>query len=314
MSSITNTGNNTLSSSLKSILPNCNKVDALVGYFYFSGFRDLHEELKDKEIRILVGMDIDKKIIEKVSTLKDLNLDSHTTDTKVSSRSGAKEDYIENFSRIFNNTDYFDNNESQKAFEIFLNKIKDGSLQIKKTAQANHSKFYILHNKPEFSTNGITPGIVIEGSSNLTFSGLKGQGEHNRILQEKHYYDDDVKRFEECWSDEDNIVITDLESAENFIKEIKTKIWLYALPDPLLMYYKVLSEYFSISELEDMKTPHHITGGKYSDLKYQKDATLHAGIWRFESDGTSWIQKDLKGNEVEKTQLNSSMLGLPGIE
>ena len=52
MSSITNTGSNTLSSNLKSILPNCDKVDALVGYFYFSGFRDLHEELKDKEIRI----------------------------------------------------------------------------------------------------------------------------------------------------------------------------------------------------------------------------------------------------------------------
>jgi HKD family nuclease len=61
--------------------------------------------------------------------------------------------------------------------------------------------FIFLHNKPEFSTNGITPGIVIEGSSNLTFSGLKGQGEHNRILMEKHYYEDDVKRFESVWND-----------------------------------------------------------------------------------------------------------------
>ncbi len=281
---ITNIGANTLSQNLKSILPNCDKVDALVGYFYFSGFRDLHDELKDKEIRILVGMDIDKKIIDRVATLKDLNFDSLTTETKISSRSGAKDDYIENFSRIFNDTDYFDNNESQKAFEIFLNKIKNGSLQIKKTVQANHSKFYILHNKPEFSTNGITPGIVIEGSSNLTFSGLKGQGEHNRILQEKHYYEDDVRRFEECWADSENIVITDLDSSDNFIKEIKSKIWLYSLPEPLLMYYKVLSEYFSISEIEDMKTPHAITGGKYSDLKYQKDA-INLGIDRIKKFG-----------------------------
>jgi HKD family nuclease len=205
MSSITNEGKNTLSTVLKDVLPSCDKVDALVGYFYFSGFRDLHEDLKDKQIRILVGMDIDRKIIDKVSTLKDLNFDSHTTETKITSRSGAKDDYIENFSQIFNDTDYFDNELSQKAFEIFLDKIKDGSLQIKKTAQANHSKFYILHNKREFSANGITPGIVIEGSSNLTFSGLKGQGEHNRILHEKHYYEDDVKRFEGCWSDPENI-------------------------------------------------------------------------------------------------------------
>src|SRR3989338_2726272 len=192
---ITNTGTNTLSSNLKTILPKCDKIDALVGYFYFSGFQDLHNELKDKQIRILVGMDIDKKIIEKVSVLKDLNLDAHTVNTQISTRSGAKEDYIENFSHIFNDTDYFDNENSQKAFEIFLEKIKDGSLQIKKTAEANHSKFYILHNKEEFSTNGDTPGVVIEGSSNLTISGLKGQAEHNRILVEKHYYEDDVKKF-----------------------------------------------------------------------------------------------------------------------
>lgn len=284
MPAITNVGENTLSSNLKSILPNCDRIDALVGYFYFSGFKDLHQELKDKQIRILVGMDIDRKILEKVSTLKSFNLDSYTVETKISSRSGAKEDYIEDFSRIFNDTDYFDNEDSQKAFEIFLGKIKDGSLQIKKTEQPNHSKFYILHNKTEFSADGIAPGIVIEGSSNLTFSGLKGQGEHNRVLQEKHYYDDDVQRFEECWRDPDNIIITDLDAAESFIADVKKKIWLYSLPDPLLMYYRVLSEYFAITEVEDMKTPKAITGGKFSDLKYQKDA-INLGIDRINKFG-----------------------------
>lgn len=281
---ITNIGTNTLSSNLKSLLPNCDKIDALVGYFYFSGFQDLHNELKDKQIRILVGMDIDKKIIEKVSTLKDLNLDSHTINTNISSRSGAKEDYIENFSHIFNDTDYFDNEESQKAFEVFLGKIKNGSLQIKKTPEANHSKFYILHNKAEFSDAGNNPGVVIEGSSNLTISGLKGQAEHNRILVEKHYYEDDVKRFEECWNDENNIVITDMKSSDNFITEIKKRIWLYSLPDPLLMYYRVLSEYFSVIEIENMKTPKHITEGKFLDLKYQKDA-INLGIDRIKKFG-----------------------------
>lgn len=284
MPAITNIGTNTLSANLKNIIPNCDRIDALVGYFYFSGFKDLHNELKDKQIRILVGMDIDNKIIEKVSTLKDLNLDNHTIETQVASRSGIKADYIEKFSQIFNDSDHFDNEDSQKAFDIFLNKIKDGSLQIKKTAEANHSKFYILHNKPEFTMNGINPGIVIEGSSNLTVSGLRGQGEHNRILQEKHYYEDDVQRFEECWSDPDNIVITDIESSENFIKEVKNRIWLYSLPEPILMYYKVLSEYFSVTEVENMKTPKDITSGKYADLKYQKDA-IDLGIDRIKKFG-----------------------------
>ena len=101
MIAITNIGENTLSARLKNILPLCDRVDALVGYFYFSGFHDLHNELKDKHIRILVGMDIDRKIIEKVSTIKQLNLDTYTTDTKILSRSGVKEDYIESFSHVF---------------------------------------------------------------------------------------------------------------------------------------------------------------------------------------------------------------------
>jgi superfamily II DNA or RNA helicase/HKD family nuclease len=278
---ITNTGTNTLSSSFKTILPKCDKIDALVGYFYFSGFQDLHNELKDKQIRILVGMDIDKKILEKVSTLKDLNLDSHVIETKISSRSGAKADYIENFSHIFNDTDYFDNEDSQKAFEIFLNKIKDGSLQIKKTIEANHSKFYILHNK---ETSADLKGTVIVGSSNLTVSGLKGQKEHNIVLTENHYFEDHSKQFDQYWDDPDNISIADIESSDNFINEVKKRIWLYSLPDPLHMYYKVLSEYFSMIELEDMKTPKHITGGKFSDLKYQKDA-INMGIDRIKKFG-----------------------------
>lgn len=265
MSTITNEGTNTLSSNLKSILPNCDRIDALVGYFYFSGFKDLHNELKDKQIRILVGMDIDNKILEKVSTLKELNLDNHVVETKISSRSGVKDDYIENFSKIFNDTDYFDNEESQKAFEIFLDKIKDGSLEIKKTAEANHSKFYILHEKTD-------QGIVIVGSSNLTISGLKEQREHNIVLSENHYYESHIKDFEHCWNDPENIIITDIKSSDNFIDEVKKRIWLFALPKPILMYYKVLNEYFAVDNIGDAKYPGEITGGKFSDLKYQKDA------------------------------------------
>jgi superfamily II DNA or RNA helicase/HKD family nuclease len=266
MPTITNEGTNTLSANLKSILPNCDRIDALVGYFYFSGFKDLHNELKDKKIRILVGMDIDNKILEKVSTLKELNLDNHVVETKISSRSAVKDDYIENFSKIFNDTDYFDNEESQKAFEIFLDKIRDGSLEIKKTAEANHSKFYILHEKTD------EQGIVIVGSSNLTISGLKEQREHNIVLSEKHYYESHIKDFEHYWNDSENIIITDIELADDFIDNVKKKIWLFALPEPVLMYYKVLNEYFAVDNIGESKYPGVITGGKYSDLKYQKDA------------------------------------------
>ena len=284
MSSITNEGKNTLSAALKDILPNCNRVDALVGYFYFSGFRDLHKELKNKKIRILVGMDIDMKMVEKISALKDANLDSYLTDSRIISRAGVKDNYFEIFSRVFNDTDYFDDTEAQEAFKSFLDKIKDGSLEIKKSAKANHSKFYILHNKPELSANGRAPGIIVTGSSNLTLSGLKGQGENNIILQEQHYYDDHFKRFEEQWNDPENIGIADINSADEFIQEVKQRVWLYALPKPLHMFYRVLDEYFSVDDVEDKKSPEEITSGKYYNLKYQRDA-INLGIDRIEKFG-----------------------------
>lgn len=284
MSSITNTGANTLSAALKDILPNCDRVDALVGYFYFSGFRDLHRELQNKHIRILVGMDIDRKMIEKISTFKDADLDSHLTDERISSRAGVKENYFDVFSRVFNDTDYFDDTESQEAFKVFLDKIKDGSLEIKKTAKSDHSKFYILNNKKELSGNGRTPGVVIIGSSNLTFSGLKGQGENNTLLQEKHYYDEKVEYFEEKWNDPENIGIADINSADEFVQEVKRRVWLYALPTPLHMFYKVLDEYFSVDDIEDKKSPEEITAGKFYNLKYQRDA-INLGIDRIEKFG-----------------------------
>ena len=50
------------------------------------------------------------------------------------------------------------------------------------------------------------------------------------------------------------------------------------------MYYRVLDEYFSVEEIADMKTPAQITGGKFTDLKYQKDA-VNLGIDRIKRFG-----------------------------
>ena len=49
----------TLQEALKNALPNVEQVDILTAYFYFSGFSALADELKDKNIRILVGKAID---------------------------------------------------------------------------------------------------------------------------------------------------------------------------------------------------------------------------------------------------------------
>ena len=53
----------TMQEALKNALTNADRVDVSVGYFYFSGFEALAEDLKDKQVRILVGMEVDPACI-----------------------------------------------------------------------------------------------------------------------------------------------------------------------------------------------------------------------------------------------------------
>lgn len=46
-----------LSDMINGILPKTNAVDFLVGYFYYSGYKQLSDQLKDKNVRILVGIE-----------------------------------------------------------------------------------------------------------------------------------------------------------------------------------------------------------------------------------------------------------------
>lgn len=55
-----------LSEIINGILPKCNSIDILVGYFYYSGFDLICEAIKDKYLRILVGLDVDVKVSTKV--------------------------------------------------------------------------------------------------------------------------------------------------------------------------------------------------------------------------------------------------------
>jgi hypothetical protein len=51
---------------INNILPSAAKLDFLVGYFYFSGFKEIYKNLDGKHVRILVGLDVEKDIINAV--------------------------------------------------------------------------------------------------------------------------------------------------------------------------------------------------------------------------------------------------------
>ena len=155
MASIIDNRKKTMLESLKNSLKQAESVDILTAFFYFSGFDALANELKDKKIRILVGNTIDSNAIDDLCNAVKNDpyepLESYALRGYSSCNNSKKRNtYINSFVDMFNKSslsESFDSVESQNVFKMFVNKIADGSLEIRLTEKPNHAKAYILKNK-----------------------------------------------------------------------------------------------------------------------------------------------------------------------
>ncbi len=269
----------TMQHALIKALENADRIDISVAFFYFNGFELLAKELIDKKIRLLIGMEIDPNFIpEIVKASKDGAVDVSLYQIRPATKSALKikENYIKAIIGLINDSDIFDESTIVDALELFMSKIADGSLEIRKRQSIDHSKYYIAHNKigDLFQTK---TGTVIMGSANFTFKGLVGQGETNEQFDTLDKYIEYTEKFEREWND--SIPIVDEYSNEDFIQEIKNKTWPYKMSTPFEMYIRVLDEVFGRHLEEDILTPAQITSKQYSDLEYQLDA-IRMGIDR----------------------------------
>ena len=223
----------TLSDLFSSILPKTKDMYFLVGYFYFSGFPELYKNLSDKKLRILVGLDIEIDLLNKVKEYEQLEI-------KRMSKSRDQSLYYEKLVKLFNNTNFFDSIEQQEAFKIFYEKIKNGSLEIRKTAEPNHAKMYLFE---EAGDDPTLPGHMIVGSSNLSIQGLKNRNELNVVFHDVDY-NEGKELFEKLWKIA--TPIADGNTFELFEKNVIQNIWFEKMPSPYLVYLRVLKEYFEI--------------------------------------------------------------------
>ena len=260
-----NDGNNSLSKVISLILPNKAKsMDFLVGYFYFSGLQEIYQHIEEKPMRILVGMDMEHDLLQRT---KEFDFFAQNVS---SSRQEKKQGFYEQLVHLFNESDYFENDDQAEAFRVYYQKIKDGSLEIRKTKDPCHAKMYIFTYKDDLSEDGNDPGTVITGSSNLTYSGLRSNNEINVRFKDKAEYDDAEEIFNQLW--DDAIIVADKEHIEDFEKGVVKHIWYDKIPTPYLLYLRVLYEYFHIDNSKHISTPSEITQGEFKDLRYQEDA------------------------------------------
>ena len=252
-----------MSEIVKGILPKTRAIDILVGYFFFSGYHLLSQCLANKNIRILVGLEVDKDVSKGIQVITPMSASNLT-------QGQLREKYYQQFVNLVNNSDFLDNEQKQKSFSLFLSKIKDGTLEVRKTEQPCHAKMYIFDYDGHNNEGGEDPGNVITGSSNLSYQGLAGRTEINVRLKDKQTYIDAKKIFEELW--ENSVSVIDQSTLSQWEDKVIKHVWYEKLFSPYLMFVRVLSEYFNIPSSSNVLTPHDITQGKYSNLKYQTDA------------------------------------------
>jgi len=259
----------TLYETISNISKNIDNIYILVGFFYFSGFIKLKEEFKDKNIKILIGLDIDSKVgkfIYEYENIKDKNLGNQSI-------SSIKEKFYKSLIKAFSDTDIFEEKNIEDAFRIFVEKIQNGTLEVRKTKIPNHAKLYIFQNNKEHNENGEYPGIVITGSSNLSIYGIKDRFEIDVLTRDPSHYNEAYNIYKKLW--DDSIPVASKENFKEFKEKVLDKIWIDKLPSPYLVFIRVLEEYFSVKKTNEIYYPKDIY--KYAlDLKYQKDAILKA--------------------------------------
>lgn len=168
----TNENENTLINKIEGVFKhrNIHFFDALVGYFRASGYFRIRKFVdKAAEIRILVGINIDKLIFQanQQGLLFDGNVEK------------AQEDFFQQIKTNIQDAEY--DKEVESGMLQLIDDIVNKKVLIKVHPKQNiHAKIYIFREK-EKHDHGY--GAVITGSSNLTDAGLAQNFEFNVELR-----------------------------------------------------------------------------------------------------------------------------------
>jgi len=248
---------NTVKNVADNILPDCDEVFFEVGYFYFSGFEQIYKKLKDLKIKILIGINYDEKI-----------------SSAVISNTLIKENYFNKLKEDINETGILDQTQSDiESYNIFIEKLKNGSMEIKCYPKKNdHSKYFIFKHKQERSQGGLSLGSVLAGSSNFTKSGFLTNLENNYLFSDQNSYKEHLKQFNERW--QNSVELVDSSSFAEFETKVIKKTWINKSPKPYVLFLKMLDEYFKEKKGDGILMPKEFSNGKFFNVKYQEDAII----------------------------------------
>ncbi len=253
----------TLEARLRELLPLVKEFKILVGYFYFSGLDIIYDVLKNNQnihLKVLVGLEVGKS---------DHGIYEYGLQQNMS-REEQFNAFVNSLKTVFNSKE-FDNQEFEEKARFFLNMMQDGKLDIRKTAEPNHAKLYIL----ELADKTIRTGLFIVGSSNLTKSGLRERVEFNVEISDFGLEKAEAY-FDSLWNSA--IPITEIPERKAIIAQVINQETPFIQMTPYQAYVVALKHYidtfYTDKPLEKAKLILEDRG--YRVFKYQIDAVNQA--------------------------------------
>ncbi len=255
----TNEPENKLIDRFKSFLKDVQYFDILVGYFRTSGFFQLYESFENiDKIRILVGLNIDKRTFDIIETSKQNEIIDFETHKK------TKEIFEKELINEIQTSP--DKKSIEDGIKKFIQYLKKGKIQIKAHPNRKiHAKVYISR----YNEKDRDFGNVITGSSNFSESGLVNNYEFNVQLKNKTDVDFALGKFEELWKDAVDI-------SEKYIETINKKTFLTEKTTPYELFLKFLYEYFQEDLSIDRDLFYKNFPKGFMKLQYQEQAVLNA--------------------------------------
>ncbi len=202
---------NSLLKRLDNLIAESEEMRVLVGFFYFWGIEALHSGLtknKDFRLKILVGLEAEDhagKIVEFAG-----EQGPETTDEE------RRKDFLSSLRSVMRGKE-IDTQKYYKRVSLFIDLVKSGQIEIKKTRESNHAKLYHFTLNKNLAKVFNRQYCWITGSSNMTRPGLLEQNELN--VQLLDFGGDESKEFfDKLW--ETAVPLTDDPETKTRILEL----------------------------------------------------------------------------------------------
>ncbi|MFY7665016.1 helicase-related protein [Flavobacterium sp.] len=263
-----NKTNKSLKGRLNTLIGISDELKFLVGFFYFSGWQELFENLKKNEnltLKLLVGLQVDQilnKIVE------------HGSQEEEQSQDDLFNQFMTSMGNAINNEE-MDTEAFYNQVEFFLQMLNEKRLIIRKTENSNHAKLYLFRLNQEQAEIQAMIGQFITGSSNLTRAGLSGQEEFNVEIKD-YGFTEAENYFDELW--ERAIPISEIENRKEFLIQFIQHKSQAASVTPFEAYVLILKTYLDLQQQKQIKpeVENLLEEIGYKKYSYQTDAVNQA--------------------------------------